>query len=222
MPKELHDCRYADLLRLPAPQLARIHLASAAAPVALADGLVTGSIGDICLEMRTCQKCENADFFAPMYCAFSVLDQLGGVYVNLKRPIKPADQKKTPGVIKALHYFHEMPYNEGEASALYKLRNALVHYGNLTYKDRQTAPEYYLYRANKNIRAPIILASSPWDGDWGNLSPATTMQFNVQEICRLAENSVAEVKKVLNDGNLGIEIGNKDFLYQYLNFFPNQ
>lgn len=113
-----------------------------------------------------------------MYGAFALLDQIGEIYINTA--LQRCNNDAASGIKKALYYFGNMPFDNGEVRALYGLRNALMHDGSLLYRGQYDKKKgiwkgpFHRFRWNKKLTEPVKLPSVAWDGSLDNLGLTNT------------------------------------------------
>lgn len=151
--------------------------------------------------------------YAPLFCGFAILDQLGGCYADKNN--LPSNQCKSD-IQRALHTFGSYDENSNESEAFYALRNCLVHHGALS--RRMKGGKYHTFRFDWEAKETIQLSQSEWDGQAESISPDICTIVNPRAFTNEILDIVGQAKSVMDSrqGDLDIKQSKDDLLHSYL------
>lgn len=154
------------------------------------DHLLRSCLHEVEEEMRQSRGLQVTSRYAPVMCAFALLDQIGSTYSDLSK--QPYPDKNASGIKKALYYWAGYSANDPETKALYAFRNGIDHDGSLTSEAK--SGEWYIFRYRQNLGSPVELSQTPWDGTAATLGSETTTLIDVRELTELVCAAVQSVR----------------------------
>lgn len=146
-----------------------------------------------CLEtieqnMRHTKTYDKSKIFAPVLCAFSILDQLGSCYGDLRS----SATNKTNSILLALHHFCGIDAGSAEAEHLVAFRNGMMHDSSMTnykYDNRKNIIGYYIFRYDEN--GPVVAPSvATWNGSYSDIRPDTTSYINRDKLVDMTSDAI--------------------------------
>lgn len=207
--------RFRDLTKKSFRSLDRVEMAYchlSPSYVETSDWIITSGLDGVEETMRQSRALRTTADYAPLLCAFAILDQLGTCYRNKAVTAKPSN---AAGVKKGIHYFLGWDFNSAETKAFYALRNGLVHDASLTCHAKDGT--WYIFRYSSDESAPTIkIPATQWDGTSGNLNANVVTWVNVRSFTDKVSEAISKVREMhySNDPDLEIvkdadEISNK-------------
>ena len=144
----------------------------------------------------------------------SLLDQIGGCFRNVKRPLT---EKNKSGIIKALKNFSDLDNNQ--INAIYSLRNSFAHdysLQNIDKKEREGLTHHF--EVNNSPTEPlIILPTEPWKGVLDSKSNINVTKINLQALGDEVEKVVKNLIQLNSNGQIEIilEKGKDELIARY-------
>lgn len=192
-----------------------LHLFSGSSGHDLVDFRIQSLLEDAIDAMCQSRSIQSVSSYAPLFCGFAILDQLGGCYYNKSKNPQVSDTSKS-GIIKALHYFGQYNESSPESNAFYALRNFLVHDAAIRGKTRQG--KWYAFRYNWETQNAITLPAEMWNGSASDISSDKTVVINPRKFTDEILCIKDKIKSIACDrpNDLGVNIGKEDILHKYL------
>jgi len=141
----------------------------------------------------------------------TILDQIGKTLRPKSSP-HPIDEKRA--IIKALHYFTNLP--EDEILAIYALRNAFFHDFSLYNKDN--TKNFHRFQVdNHPTNKVVILPKEKWDGKLDNNKEENKTYINLKTLGDLVEGIYSKLLALEEQNELLIDLpeGEKELKMRY-------
>ncbi|WP_156347571.1 MULTISPECIES: hypothetical protein [unclassified Sphingomonas] len=184
------------------------------------DFLLRSCLHEVENEMGQAVGLEKLSNYAPVMCAFAILDQMGSTYSDSSK--QPYPDVNASGIKKALYYWAGYQPNGAETKALYSFRNGIYHDGSLT--NRDNSGQWYIFRYKPGMGSPVALASKPWDGTAAGLGPSTQTLIDVRELVALARSVIDSVRGCFLNrrGDFSISKSKEEILHKYIFWAPRK
>lgn len=165
-------------------------------------------------EMLQARGLQVMSHYAPVMCAFALLDQIGTTYSDSAKA--PYPDSNASGIKKALYYWAGHTPNGSETKALYAFRNGIDHDGSLTSETK--SGDWYFFRYRKDLGSPVELAAIPWDGTAATIGSNTTTLIDVRELTEMTSHAIESVRDCFSErrGDLNEHQTKENILHKYI------
>ncbi|WP_415451304.1 hypothetical protein [Acetobacter syzygii] len=174
------------------------------------DFVVHSSLNSLEMNMIHSKALKKSNPFAPILCAFAILDQLGTTY-----KIKNNHCRLTNGIKRSITLFYEEPISMDQINSLVSFRNGAVHNGSFSNYDKYNKI-HSMFRFNNNIDSIIKLPDRPWDGSGDDFEEDVCTYINKDMFIKLTIDILSKVRDLFQKNNIYTELDNESFIHRFI------
>lgn len=174
------------------------------------DFAVHSSLHSLEMNMIHSKTLKNLHPFAPVLCAFAILDQLGTTY-----KVKNNNSRLTNGIKRSITFFSKEPLSTEQINSLVSFRNGAVHNGSFASYDKYNKI-HSIFRFNDNIDSVIKLPDRPWNGSGDDMGENVCTYINKKMFIKLTIDILSKVRYLFQKNNIYTELDNESFIHRFI------